>query len=352
MGVFINFFIKTIAFLTATALFFIILGFLITYSFPDNGKMNSNKFTFSAGDRDSQNKIILIELRGPILNEPSDFLEFSLIDSIEAIYVSEFTKDLDEIEIEKPKVIIISINSPGGSVSATYNLYNAIEKFKKNNQTKIFLHTNELLASGGYWAALASDRIYANYGAMIGSIGVRGPDWIYYDNPISISTGIFGQTIETKDGIKKYKTIAGRSKDLFDSFRKPTKDEEESLQNIVNGIYIDFVNTISKKRRIESEFISEDLGALIFDAKKAKENYLIDDIKNLQEVINQAIKELSLKDYQIINQKRKKNFFTNLIRTALIIKYDIYSIKKNRVCSLINGYINVLLINNEYLNSC
>ena len=157
------------------------------------------------------------------------------------------------------------------------------------DQTKIFFHTNELLASGGYWAALASDKIYANFGAIIGSIGVRGPDWIYYNNPISISTGILGQTVETKEGIKKYNTIAGRSKDLFDSFRMPTKEEAESLQNIVDSIYIDFVNTVAKKRSIENNFIIENLGALIFDAKKAKENYLIDDIKNLHEVTNQII---------------------------------------------------------------
>ena len=106
-------------------------------------------------------------------------LEFSLIDNINAIYVNEFINDLEGIKLEKPKGIIISMDSPGGSVSATYNLYSAIEKFKKNNHIKVFLHTNELLASGGYWAALASDKIYASYGAMIGSIGVKGPDWIY-----------------------------------------------------------------------------------------------------------------------------------------------------------------------------
>jgi ClpP class serine protease len=132
----------------------------------------------------------------------------------------------------------------------------------------------------------------------------------------------------------------------------PTKEETEILQSIITGVYTDFVNIVSKKRSIESNFITEDLGALIFDAKMAKDNYLIDDIKNLKEVINQVVKDLSLKDYKIIKQKRKKNFFTDLMRTVLIMKYDLYSIKENRVCNLINGYINVLLINNKYLNSC
>ena len=346
MRVFFNFFIKTIAFLTAVTFFFILLGLLISNleSFSSTERTNINKFIYKEGDNTSQNKIVLIELRGPILNKPSGALEFSLIDNIEAIYVSEFVKDLKEIKLQNPKGIVISIDSPGGSVSATYNLYNAIEKFKNNNKTKIFLHTDELLASGGYWAALSGDKIYASYGAMIGSIGVRGPDWIYYDNPISISTGILGQTVETKDGIKKYNTIAGRSKDLFNSFRMPTKKEVESLQDIVNGIYDDFVNIVAKKRSIENNFITENLGALIFNAKKAKENYLIDDIKNLQEVINEIVKELKLPDFKIIIKKRKKGFFQNFVQSSLILKYDISAIRKNRVCNLINGYINVLLL--------
>ena len=60
-----------------------------------------------------------------------------------------------------PKVIIFSINSPGGTVSASNNLYNIIKSFKKRNNVEIIFHTNELLASGGYWAATAAYKIYA-----------------------------------------------------------------------------------------------------------------------------------------------------------------------------------------------
>ena len=352
MRVFFNFFLKTLAFFIATTFFVIILSLIIIFPFSDIDKIKNKKFTFKEGDGDSENKIILIELRGPILNEPLDLLEFSLVDSIEAIYVTEFIKDLKEIEIEKPVGILISINSPGGSVSATYRLYQAIENFKINNQTKIFLHTNEILASGGYWAALASDKIYASYGAMIGSIGVRGPDWLYFDNPISISSGIFGQEIQTKGGIKKFNTIAGRSKDLFDSFRMPTKDERRALQDIVNGVYVDFVNIVSKKRSIENHFITEDLGALIFDAKKAKENYLIDDIKNLKEVKNHLIQELRLKNFKIIQKEVKKGLLKEIIQSSLIMRYDINNLRRNRICNSINSYINLLLTDEYYKKYC
>ena len=88
MRVFINFFIKTIAFLAATSLFFLILGIFITFSFSNMENANNKKFSFKEGDNNSLNKIFLIELKGPILNKPTDILEYSLINSIDAIYVN------------------------------------------------------------------------------------------------------------------------------------------------------------------------------------------------------------------------------------------------------------------------
>ena len=101
MGVFSNFFIKTIAFLLATTLFFISLGILVSFFSSNIEKVNSNNFIFAEGDSKSLNKIVLIELRGPILNEPNNMLEFSLIDSIDAIYVSEFVNSLEEIKLQQ-----------------------------------------------------------------------------------------------------------------------------------------------------------------------------------------------------------------------------------------------------------
>ena len=112
-----------------------------------------------------------------------------------------------------PEVIILSINSPGGTVSASKNFYETIKNFKKKNNAEVVFYTNELLASGAYWAASSGDKIYANYGSIIGSIGVKGPDWFFYDQPKSISSGIFGNKIETKKPIKVFTNTAGKSKD-------------------------------------------------------------------------------------------------------------------------------------------
>ena len=350
MNILINFFFKVLAFFLAITTFIIILIIIINLS---QNRLNTEKFNFKEGNIDSNNKIVLLKLRGPIFNEPSNSMNIGFFNDLEIIYVNEIKKILKDLENKNIKGVIVSIDSPGGSVSATYNLYNAINNYKKNNNITIYFHTNELLVSGGYWAALASDKIFANYGSLVGSIGVRGPDWIYYDNPVSISEGILGQTIETKKGIKIFKNIAGKSKDLFDSFRMPTDTELLSLQKIVNSIYDDFVLVVSKNRNIEKEIIINDIGALIFNAKEAKKNYLIDDVLDIDKAIEALVKKLELKDYQIIERKKNKLTFLQQLTSVNFKNYN-YFITKNKVeiCNLLKESVSVIFVQKNYFENC
>ena len=350
MRIFFNFFIKIFAFLSAITVFIVILSLLISLS---KKEFKESEFNFKEGNINSDNKIALLKLKGPILNEPPGMVELGFFYNSEIIFVSEIKKTLKELELEKIKGMIVSIDSPGGSVSASYNLYHLLNDYKINNDIKIFFHTNELLASGGYWVALASDKIYANYGSLVGSIGVSGPDWIYFDVPIAISKGLLGESITTQKGIKKFNTIAGQSKDLFNSFRMPTEKEYSALQDMVNSIYEDFVNLVSRNRNIENNFIINDLGALIFDAKNAKENFLIDDVINLSSATDRLVVALSLRDYQIIEKRRNKySFFQQLIQADFIFKDNIVNSTKQEMCNIINNYISVIFIQNHLDNNC
>ena len=154
-------------------------------------------------------------------------------------------------------------------------------------------------------------------------------------------------------GIKKFKTIAGSSKDLFNIFRMPTEKEYSALQDMVDNIYEDFVNLVSKNRSIENNFIINDLGALIFDAKNAKENFLIDDVVNLSSTIDKLVASLSLRDYQIIEKKRKKySFLQHLIQANSVFKNNIVNSTKQEMCNTINNSISVIFNRNSFDNSC
>ena len=316
MPIFLNIFIKTLAYFISIIFVFLLLVLLINFV----NDRNKNEFTFLYGDKDSTNIISIIELNGLIIEKNRDFSEFTNAFIISPNDIKNHLEDLKNIS---PNIIIFSINSPGGTVSASKNLYDIIKNFKKNNDVEILFHTNELLASGGYWVSSAADKIFANYGSIIGSIGVKGPDWFFYDQPKSISTGIFGNKIETKESIKIYSSKAGKSKDIFNPFRKPTNQELNHLQKMVDGIYDDFIRTISKERKIEANTLNKEIGALIYTSDKAVYLNLIDGELSLDNLINKIIKEKDFKTYKVIKKFIKKNSLFREILTSIYYKSNL-----------------------------
>ena len=328
MSIFLNVFLKTFAIFISISLIIIIT--IVTANFIESE--TKNEFLLLSGELDSANTIAIIELNGLIIEKTGNFSD---ITNPFIISPSKIKKYLENLKSFSPKVIIFSINSPGGTVSASKNFYDIITDYKKNNDTEILFHTNELLASGGYWASTSADGIYASYGSIIGSIGVKGPDWFYYDEPTSISTGIFGNNIETKKGIKVFSNKAGKSKDILNPFRKPEMYELEHLQEMVNDIYDEFVRVVSKERKIEIKNIKNNIGALIYTTKKAKQLHLIDDQLSLDNLISKIIKEKNFQNYKIIKRNiPKTNFLEQILQnnnyTELKnIKYECLSLRSS-----------------------
>jgi len=346
MNIFFKTFLKVFtSLLTIVAFFLVLFGFL---SFIGSNKTNS-QFQFIKGDQSSENKIAILKIQGPIV---SDSININNISYFQIINPEKIRKQLESLKVLKPKILIISINSPGGTVSASYEIYEMVKKFKEKYNFKLYFHTNETLASGAYWFALSGDGIYASYGSLVGSIGVKGPDWIYYDKPISMSSGIFGNTIETENGIKVYSQNAGKSKDMLNPFRQPTKEELQYIQLLINEIYDDFINLVSKKRKIEANIIKNKIGALIYNSTHAKNNYLIDDEINLNSLINKIVDKNKFDNYQILeNSNINASFFEKyILQTFYNQKLDNKIIINNLICN--NLKINISSIIPNYLSSC
>ena len=346
MNIFFKTFLKVFAsLLTIVAFFLVLFGFL---SFIGSNKTNS-QFTFIKGIQSSDNKIAILKLQGPIV---SDSININNIAYFQIINPEKIRKKLESLKVLQPKVLIISINSPGGTVAASYEIYEMVKKFKEKYNFKLYFHTNETLASGAYWFALSGDAIYASYGSLVGSIGVKGPDWIYFDKPISMSSGIFGNSIETENGIKVYSQNAGKSKDMLNPFRQPTKDELLNIQLLINDIYDDFVNLVSKKRKIEVNIIKSEIGALIYNATHAKNNYLIDDEMNLNSLINKIVDKNKFDNYQILESSNiNASFFEKyFLQIFFNQQLDKKIIINNLICN--NLRINISSIIPSYLSSC
>ena len=339
--IFFSVFFRTLGFLSALLIFIIIINLLINFS----NELEKKQFVMTEGIPSSNNIIANINLNGPIFNNNSNVLGNNLYDYINPSQVKSYLEELKELEI---KALIININSPGGTVSATAELEQIIHEFKKSTDTKIYFYTKEILASGGYWVATTADKIFASYGSIIGSIGVSGPSWFYYNNPISLSSGIFGQSIETKDGIEVFNQNAGDGKDLFNPYRKPTRVEIQHLQNIVDDVYNDFITKVSKSRKIEIYNLKNNIGALIYSSNQAKSNFLIDDILSYETLINFIVKENEFENYKIYENKVSNSFFTNLLAKYNHQTNEEYSFEK--ICRNLETNISVVIP--IYLKDC
>jgi len=303
---FFSVFLRTLGFLSAVLIFLIIINILLYFT----NDLQKKHFVMVDGIESSNNIIAKINLNGPIFNNYGNFFGNNLYDYINPAHVKSYLKELRQLKIN---TLIININTPGGTVSATAELEQIFNEFKAETDTKVYFFTKEILASGGYWVATTGDKIFASYGSIIGSIGVSGPSWFYYNTPLSLSSGAFGQSIETKDGIEVFNQNAGEGKDLFNPYRRPKNDEIKHLQNIVDDVYNDFMAKVSKSRKIEISNIKNDIGALIYSSNQAKNNFLIDDILNYETLIKLIIKENKFEDYKIYENKVSDSILTNLL---------------------------------------
>lgn len=175
------------------------------------------------------NKIALIKLSG-VIQESQDSGLFA------ETYSAENTKKNLEKALEDPTVkgIILKINSPGGTVAQSQELYNTVLKVRKTKP--VFVSMGDVAASGGYYIASAADRIYACPGTLTGSIGV-----IFNAPDASV-------LLNNKLGIKSQVIKSGKYKDIGSPSRPMNADEKELLTGIIQNSYGQFLNAITKGR--------------------------------------------------------------------------------------------------------
>ena len=352
MRVFIETFSKILAFLLAILFFFLIISLISNFIID----RNISHFSYYKGNKQSEQKIAILNINGPIISEPQGIRNFQLFNSLESIYPSLMSSYLKELSQNNIVGLIISIDSPGGSVSATQKIYKMIKEFKKNLNIPIYFHSSHFLASGAYWISLSGDRIYADYGAIVGSIGVKGPDWIYYNSPTSLSPGLLGGYVESPNGIKLYSNTAGISKDIFNPFRKPSNKEAAQLQQMVDEIYEDFINLVSSSRKIETKIIREEIGSMIFNTTQAKSFHLIDKEMDIENVMKIFSENLNLSEEQfIINGINKKYNFFDLSFLSSTYKLNLNNIYKSYIekkfCNNLVYELSVVSITNQ-ISSC
>ena len=214
----------------------------------------------------------VIEINGVISGESSVGLLGSTLASADDIMNAIKTAR----EREDIKVLLLRINSPGGTTVASQEIGIELDKLRRTGK-KVVVSMGEVCASGGYWIACSSDHIVANGGTLTGSIGV-----------IMELTNLEG--LYKKIGLEQEVIKSAPHKDMGSSYRDMTPEERKFLQEIVDDSYEQFLDQVRRGRRgkIEEDKLLQIADGRIFSGGMGLEMGLVDSLGNYYDAIDVA----------------------------------------------------------------
>lgn len=189
------------------------------------------------------------------------------------------------------KAIVIRVDSPGGAVAPSQEIYEEIVKIKEKK--KIVVSMGSVAASGGYYISAPADRIVANAGTLTGSIGV-----------IMEIPNVAG--LMEKIGVETQVIKSGRHKDIASVFKSLTPAEKKILQTVLDDVHDQFIRAVAEGRGMKFEDIKDLADGRVFTGRMAKELGLVDELGNLQDAIMLAGRLTGIKGEPRVVYKKEK----------------------------------------------
>lgn len=193
------------------------------------------------------------------------------------------------------KAIILKIDTPGGSITASDIIYHRVKEIQAAGKI-VVADFGDLAASGGYYLASSADCIVAHPTTITGSIGV-----------IIQSLNLEG--LMSKIGIKDVTVKRGAEKDFLSPFREMTLEEREMLQGVVDEMYERFLSVVAEGRNFSQDELDMVAGGRIFTGTQALANGLVDEIGYQETAIEMARELAGLKAAMVIEYEKEYSFF-------------------------------------------
>lgn len=183
-------------------------------------------------------------------------------------------------ETQEIKAIVVRIDSPGGGVAPTQEIYTEIQKLKKKKP--VIASLGGVAASGGYYIASACDQIIANPGTLTGSIGVI------------MELGNVEELMR-KLGLKRETIKSGPHKDIGSPLRPLSREGRAILQSLVDNVHGQFVSAVAKGRKIPEDKVRKLADGRVYSGEQARELGLVDLLGNMEDAIDVAVKRAGIK---------------------------------------------------------
>jgi len=242
-------------------------------------------------------KILLMDVSGVLSDESASIALTTPPPKVPIVarVREELKKAEDDDEI---KALIVRINSPGGTITASDLIYREIVAFKARKKVPVVAVMMDVAASGGYYAALAADTIIAMPTTVTGSIGV-------------IMLTLNAQGLMEKIGVVPLAIKSADKKDAGSPFRQLTPEERAIFQSVIDQMYGRFVGLIVENRKILEERVRAFADGRIYTADQAKALGLVDSIGYMDDVVASARKAAGLEDARIIMYHRPREYRSN-----------------------------------------
>ncbi|CUS35645.1 signal peptide peptidase SppA [Candidatus Nitrospira nitrificans] len=191
------------------------------------------------------------------------------------------------------KAIVIRIDSPGGGVVPSQEIYDAVKRVRSKNNKAVIASMGSVAASGGYYIAAATDRIVANPGTLTGSIGV-----------IMETANVEG--LLQKIGVAGVVIKSGKYKDIGSPLRKMSAEERGLLQAVMDDVHKQFIEAVAEGRSLELPAAQALADGRIFTGRQAKEAKLVDELGDLEDAIQLAAEVAGIEGEPKVIEPRRR----------------------------------------------
>ena len=190
------------------------------------------------------------------------------------------------------KAIILHVNTPGGGVAASQEIYSEVRRIRDKKKKRIVAQIETVGASGGYYVASATDKIYADPGSIVGSIGVIA-EWYNYGDLIKWA--------KMKDITLK----AGEFKDTGSPTRDLTPAEREYLQGMIDNMHQQFIQAVADGRHLKVEDVKAIADGKVWTGQQALPMKLVDQLGDFQDAVDDTAKAVGIKGEPVLVHPEK-----------------------------------------------